>query len=191
TLVQSNTGEQRFDFTEGTLVITLQGDVRFEPNRDLVHTNNEDIVKTIVVTSSDFDKDPVTSTVTLTITDGDIPIINTIPTVTLSESNLADGSAASTVPVSQTETIQFTNQSDNVTSFRIDPAQFNPNDTLKSNGLVVELKADPNTTGAYIGFVKDGANPEVPVFTISFSSSTVGEYTFTLLEALDHADGQA
>ncbi|MFA0349698.1 hypothetical protein AB4486_22650, partial [Vibrio sp. 10N.222.55.C6] len=35
------------------------------------------------------------------------------------------------------------------------------------------------------------ANPEVPVFTISFSTSTVGEYTFTLLEALDHADGQA
>ncbi|WP_135382856.1 retention module-containing protein [Vibrio tasmaniensis] len=191
TLVQTDTGEQRFGFTEGTLVITLQGEVRFEPNRDLVHTNNEDIVKTIVVTSSDFDKDPVTSTVTLTITDGDIPIINTIPTVTLSESNLADGSAASTVPVSQTETIQFTNQSDNVTSFRIEPSLFNTNDTLKSNGLVVELKADPNTTGAYIGFVKDGANPEVPVFTISFSTSTVGEYTFTLLEALDHADGQA
>ncbi|WP_135443267.1 retention module-containing protein [Vibrio tasmaniensis] len=191
TLVQTDTGEQRFGFTEGTLVITLQGEVRFEPNRDLVHTNNEDIVKTIVVTSSDFDKDPVTSTVTLTITDGDIPIINTIPTVTLSESNLADGSAASTVPVSQTETIQFTNQSDNVTSFRIEPSLFNPNDTLKSNGLVVELKVDPNTTGAYIGFVKDGANPEVPVFTISFSTNTVGEYTFTLLEALDHADGQA
>ncbi|MFA0297758.1 MULTISPECIES: retention module-containing protein [Vibrio] len=191
TLVQTDTGEQRFGFTEGTLVITLQGEVRFEPNRDLVHTNNEDIVKTIVVTSSDFDKDPVTSTVTLTITDGDIPIINTIPSVSLSESNLTDGSAASNAPVSQTETIQFTNQSDDVVKFRIDPAQFNPNDTLKSNGLVVELKADPNTTGAYIGFVKDGANPEVPVFTISFSTSTVGEYTFTLLEALDHADGQA
>ncbi|MFA0611617.1 cadherin-like domain-containing protein, partial [Vibrio sp. 10N.222.49.B4] len=122
---------------------------------------------------------------------GDIPIINTIPSVTLSESNLTDGSAASTVPVSQTETIQFTNQSDNVTSFRIEPNQFNTNGLLKSNGLVVELKADPNTTGGYIGFVKDGANPEVPVFTISFSTSTVGEYTFTLLEALDHADGQA
>ncbi|MEZ9443540.1 retention module-containing protein [Vibrio sp. 10N.286.49.C3] len=191
TLIQTDTGEQRFGFTEGTLVITLQGEVRFESNRDLVHTNNEDIVKTIVVTSSDFDKDPVTSTVTLTITDGDIPIINTIPSVTLSESNLTDGSAASTVPVSQTETIQFTNQSDNVTSFRIEPNQFNTNGLLKSNGLVVELKADPNTTGGYIGFVKDGANPEVPVFTISFSTSTVGEYTFTLLEALDHADGQA
>ncbi|MGF1839615.1 cadherin-like domain-containing protein, partial [Vibrio atlanticus] len=191
TLVQTDTGEQRFGFTEGTLVITLQGEVRFEPNRDLVHTNNEDIVKTIVVTSSDFDKDPVTSTVKLTITDGDIPTINTIPSVTLSESNLTDGSAASTAPVSQTETITFTNQSDNVTSFRIDPSLFNTNDTLKSNGLVVELKADPNTTGGYIGFVKDGANPEVPVFTISFSTSTVGEYTFTLLEALDHADGQA
>ncbi|WP_133151473.1 hypothetical protein, partial [Vibrio tasmaniensis] len=161
TLVQTDTGEQRFGFTEGTLVITLQGEVRFEPNRNLDHTNNEDIVKTIVVTSSDFDKDPVTSTVKLTITDGDIPTINTIPSVTLSESNLIDGSAASNAPVSQTETIQFTNQSDNVTSFRIDPSLFNTNDTLKSNGLVVELKADPNTTGGYIGFVKDGANPEV------------------------------
>ncbi|MFA0348840.1 cadherin-like domain-containing protein, partial [Vibrio sp. 10N.222.55.C6] len=191
TLVQTDTGEQRFGFTEGTLVITLQGEVRFEPNRDLNHTSSEDIVKTIVVTSSDFDKDPVTSTITLTITDGDIPIINTIPSVTLSESNLTDGSAASNAPVSQTETIQFTNQSDNVTSFRIEPNQFNTNGLLKSNGLVVELKADPNTTGGYIGFVKDGANPEVPVFTISFSTSTVGEYTFTLLEALDHADGQA
>ncbi|WP_431306032.1 hypothetical protein, partial [Vibrio tasmaniensis] len=65
--------------------------------------------------------------------------------------------------MSQTETIQFTNQSDDVVKFRIDPAQFNTNDALKSGGLVVELKADPNTTGAYIGFVKDGANPEVPV----------------------------
>ncbi|WP_139137308.1 hypothetical protein, partial [Vibrio tasmaniensis] len=69
-----------------------------------------------------------------------IPIINTIPSVTLSEYNLTDGSAASTVPVSQTETIQFTNQSDNVTSFRIEPNQFNTNGLLKSNGLVVELK---------------------------------------------------
>ncbi|MEZ9996666.1 hypothetical protein, partial [Vibrio sp. 10N.261.48.B3] len=91
----------------------------------------------------------------------------------------------------QTETIQFTNQSDDVVKFRIDPTQFNPNDMLKSGGLAVDLRIDPQNSNQYIGFVKDGANPEVPVFTISFSSSTVGEYTFTLLEALDHADGQA
>ncbi|MFA0201122.1 retention module-containing protein, partial [Vibrio atlanticus] len=191
TLNQGLTGEQLITVPEGKLFVTLEGEIRFEPNRDLNHTSSEDIVKTIVVTSSDFDKDPVTSTVTLTITDGDIPIINTIPSVTLSESNLADGSAASTVPVSQTEIIQFTNQSDDVVKFRIDPAQFNTNDALKSGGLAVELRVDPQNSNQYIGFVKDGSNPEVPVFTISFSTSTVGEYTFTLLEALDHADGQA
>ncbi|MFA0707974.1 hypothetical protein AB4653_19860, partial [Vibrio sp. 10N.222.48.A3] len=191
TLNQGLTGEQLITVPEGKLFVTLEGEIRFEPNRDLNHTSSEDIVKTIVVTSSDFDKDPVTSTVTLTITDGDIPIINTIPSVTLSESNLADGSAVSTVPVSQTEIIQFTNQSDDVVKFRIDPAQFNTNDALKSGGLAVELRVDPQNSNQYIGFVKDGSNPEVPVFTISFSTSTVGEYTFTLLEALDHADGQA
>uniref|UniRef100_UPI0038F72A70 hypothetical protein n=1 Tax=Streptomyces galilaeus TaxID=33899 RepID=UPI0038F72A70 len=71
-------------------------------------------MKSIVVTSSDFDKDSVTSTVTLTITDGDIPTIDVIPTVSLSETNLSDGSNPSGSAVSQTETITFTNQSDDV-----------------------------------------------------------------------------
>ncbi|MDH6028078.1 hypothetical protein, partial [Vibrio splendidus] len=93
TLDQSDNGEQQFSFTEGELFITLQGDVRFEPNRNLDHTLSEDIVKSIVVTSSDLDNDVVTSTVTLTITDGDIPTIDAVPSVTLSEINLADGSA--------------------------------------------------------------------------------------------------
>ncbi|WP_141677156.1 hypothetical protein, partial [Vibrio cyclitrophicus] len=53
TLDQNENGEQQFSFTEGELFITLQGEVRFEPNRDLDHRLNEDIVKSIVVTSSD------------------------------------------------------------------------------------------------------------------------------------------
>ena len=57
----------------------LQGEVRFEPNRNLDHTASEDIVKSIVVTSSDSDNDVLTSTVTLTITDGDIPTIDAVP----------------------------------------------------------------------------------------------------------------
>ncbi|MEZ9549602.1 hypothetical protein, partial [Vibrio crassostreae] len=113
TLDQNNTGEQKFVVAEGSLYITIQGDVRFEPNRNLDHTSG-DIVKQIEVTSSDFDKDTVTSTVTLTITDGDIPTIDTVPSVTLSETNLADGSAPSSGAVSQTETLTFTNQSDDV-----------------------------------------------------------------------------
>ncbi|PME69575.1 retention module-containing protein [Vibrio sp. 10N.286.55.C11] len=190
TLDQNNTGEQKFVVAEGSLYITIQGDVRFEPNRNLDHTNG-DIVKQIEVTSSDFDKDTVTSTVTLTITDGDIPTIDTVPSVTLSETNLADGSAPSSGAVSQTETLTFTNQSDDVTRFRLEPTEFNVGGALKSNGFVVEIKEDSANPGTYIGFITDGSNAEIPVFTISFSTSTLGEYTFTLLEALDHADGLA
>ncbi|MCC5515574.1 retention module-containing protein [Vibrio splendidus] len=189
TLDQNDTGEQKFVFSEGSLFITLQGEVRFEPNRNLDHTASEDIVKSIVVTSSDFDNDPVTATVTLTITDGDIPTIDAVPSVTLSETNLSDGSAPSGSAVSQTETITFTNQSDDVASFRIEPTEFNVGGALKSNGFSVEIKEDSANPGTYIGFIADGSNAEVPVFTIAFSTSTLGEYTFTLLEALDHADG--
>ncbi|MFA0097970.1 retention module-containing protein [Vibrio splendidus] len=189
TLDQNDTGEQKFVFTEGSLFITLQGEVRFEPNRNLNHTASEDIVKSIVVTSSDLDNDVLTSTVTLTITDGDIPTIDAVPSVTLSEANLADGSTPSGGAVSQTETITFTNQSDDVTSFRIEPTEFNVGGALKSNGFAVEIKEDSANPGTYIGFITNGSNAEVPVFTISFSTTTLGEYTFTLLEALDHVDG--
>ncbi|TKF71745.1 retention module-containing protein, partial [Vibrio sp. F13] len=191
TLDQNDNGEQQFSFTEGELFITLQGDVRFEPNRNLDHTLNEDIVKSIVVTSSDSDNDVLTSTVTLTITDGDIPTIDNVPTVNLSETNLSDGSAPSGSAVSSTQTITYTTQSDDVTSFRIEPTEFNVGGALTSNGLAVELKADPTTPGGYIGFVTDGSNVETNVFTISFSDTNLGQYTFTLLEALDHADGLA
>ena len=143
------------------------------------------------MTSSDSDNDVLTSTVTLTITDGDIPTIDAVPSVTLSETNLADGSTPSGSAVSQTETITFTNQSDDVASFRIEPTEFNVGVcALKSNGFAVEIKEDSANPGSYIGFITDGSGAEVPVFTIAFSTSTLGEYTFTLLEALDHADGQ-
>ncbi len=97
TLDQTDNGEQQFSFTEGELFITLEGEVRFEPNRNLDHSVSEDIVKSIVVTSNDSDNDTVTSTVTLTITDGDIPTIDAVPSVTLSETNLADGSTQAAV----------------------------------------------------------------------------------------------
>ncbi|MEZ9909238.1 cadherin-like domain-containing protein, partial [Vibrio sp. 10N.261.51.A3] len=189
TLDQNIAGEQQFIFAEGKLYITLEGEVRFEPNRDLDHTAG-DIVKSIVVTSSDFDKDSVTSTVTLTITDGDIPTIDVIPTVSLSETKLTDGSAPSGSAVSQTETITFTNQSDDVVRFRLEPTEFNTNDALTSNGLAVELREDPQGSGNYIGFTTSSSNAVTTVFTLSFSGTTLGEYTFTLIEALDHQDAR-
>ena len=74
TLDPTNAGEQKFTFTEGDLYVTIEGNVRFEPNRDLDHKGG-DIVKSLVFTSSDGDVDVETATVTLTITDGDIPTI--------------------------------------------------------------------------------------------------------------------
>ncbi len=140
-LVQTNTGEQEFVFTEGSLFINLEGDVRFEPNRNLDHSAG-DIVKTITVTSEDKDGDIVTSTVTPTVADGAPPVIDTIPTVALVEANLLDGSSPN-LPVSQTEMITFTEGSDDLSHFRIDTSQFNTSDDLKADGLVVQLKKDP------------------------------------------------
>ncbi len=188
TLDQTDNGEQQFSFTEGELFITLEGEVRFEPNRNLDHTVSEDIVKSIVVTSSDGDVDVETATVVLTITDGDIPTIESVPSVTLSETQLVDGSTPSGSAVSQTETISFTNQSDDVEKFRIEPTEFNVGGALTSNNIAVELKEDPADSGIYTGFIDDGGT-DVPVFSLNFSGTTLGEYTFTLLEALDHADG--
>ncbi|MGR5559952.1 hypothetical protein ACQKQC_27185, partial [Vibrio fortis] len=188
TLDQTDSSEQEFNFAEGSLFITTQGEVRFEPNRDLDHSAG-DIVKNIVVTSSDGDSDELTSTVTLTITDGDVPTIDVIPPVSLSESDLADGSAPSVSAVSQTETISFTNQSDDVDHFRIATDEFNPSGTLTSNGLAVELREFPEDSGQYTGFTTNALNQEVEVFTLKFDDVVLGRYTFTLLEALDHQDG--
>ncbi|MGR5559956.1 hypothetical protein ACQKQC_27205, partial [Vibrio fortis] len=186
TLDPTITGEQKFSFTEGDLYVTIEGNVRFEPNRDLDHESG-DIVKSLVFTSSDGDVDVETATVTLTITDGDIPTIESVPSVTLAEAGLAEGSSPIVGAVNQTETISFTNQSDNVEKFRLEPTEFNTDNLLKSDGLIIELREEPTGSGNYIGFTTDISNVETTVFTLDFSSTTLGEYTFTLLEPIDHA----
>ncbi|MGF1720715.1 retention module-containing protein [Vibrio kyushuensis] len=194
TLEQSIASEQAFDFPEGTLYVTLAGEVRFEPNRDLDHSKG-DIVKSIVITSSDGDKDVVTSKVTLTIKDGDNPEINAIPSVELSEANLDDGSSPNVTSASVTASITYTQGSDDVSHFRIASDEFNADGSLTSNGLVVELKEEPADSGQYVGFTKDAQGQEAQVFTIAFNnyadanSSDRGNYTFTLIEAIDHPEG--
>ncbi|MEF1183499.1 cadherin-like domain-containing protein [Vibrio sinaloensis] len=186
-LDQNVTGEQKFDYPEGSLYITLDGEMRFEPNRDLDHSAG-DIVKGIVVTSGDFDKDSVSATVTLTVQDGDDPVINTVPSVSLSESQLADGSAPSGSAVQATGTISYTEGSDNLSHFRLEPTEFNTDGSLKSNGLVIELREEPADSGQYIGFTTSANGVETNVFTLSFDGTNKGDYTFTLIEAIDHAN---
>ncbi|MEF1229854.1 hypothetical protein QTO02_20595, partial [Vibrio fortis] len=189
TLDPTITGEQKFSFTEGDLYVTIEGNVRFEPNRDLDHESG-DIVKSLVFTSSDGDVDGETATVTLTITDGDIPTIESVPSVTLAEAGLAEGSSPIVGAVNQTETISFTNQSDNVEKFRLELSEFNIDDSLKSGGLAIDLKEDPAGSGNYVGFTTSATNVETSIFTLSFSAATLGQYTFTLFENIDHEDGR-
>uniref|UniRef100_UPI001483A7BD hypothetical protein n=1 Tax=Vibrio celticus TaxID=446372 RepID=UPI001483A7BD len=151
------TGEQKFTFTEGDVFVTIEGNVRFEPNRDLDHESG-DIVKSLVFTSSDGDVDVETATVTLTIIDGDIPTIESVPSITLAEAGHADGSSPIIGAVSQTETISFTNQSDDVEKFRLELSEFNSDDSLKSDGLPIELKEDPAGSGNYVGFTTSASN---------------------------------
>ena len=179
-------GEQKFDYLEGTLYITTQGEMRFEPNRDLDHESG-DIVKSIVVTSGDFDKDSVSATITLTIQDGQDPVIDVVPLVSLSEANLADGSMPSGSPVEATGTISYTEGSDNLSHFRLEPSEFNSDDSLTSNGLTVELREEPADSGHYIGFTTSNG-VETTVFTLEFDSTNKADYTFILIEALDHAN---
>ncbi|MEZ9856136.1 hypothetical protein AB4347_19255, partial [Vibrio breoganii] len=183
------TGEQKFTFTEGDVFVTIEGNVRFEPNRDLDHEDG-DIVKSLVFTSSDGDVDVETATVTLTIIDGDIPTIESVPSIALAEADLADGSSPIMGAVSQTETISFTHQSDNVEKFRLEPTEFNTDNSLKSDGLPIDLKEDPTGSGNYVGFTTSASNVETQIFTLSFSAATLGQYTFTLLENIDHEDGR-
>ena len=189
TLDPTITGEQKFTFTEGDVFVTIEGNVRFEPNRDLDHESG-DIVKSLVFTSSDGDVDVETATVTLTIIDGDIPTIESVPSIALAEADLTDGSSPIMGAVSQTETISFTHQSDDVEKFRLEPSEFNSDDSLKSDGLPIDLKEAPAGSGNYVGFTTNASNVEIQIFTLSFSSATLGQYTFTLLENIDHEDGR-
>ncbi|MFA0059342.1 retention module-containing protein, partial [Vibrio cyclitrophicus] len=180
---------QTFSFTEGVVTISLNGDFSFEVARDIDHSSSETVVKQFSFLAEDGDGDIDTSSLELSITDGQNPAIDLIPPVTLSETDVADGSAPSGSAVSATETITFTAGSDDVASFRIEPTEFNVGGALTSNGFAVEIKEDSANPGTYIGFITDGSNTEIPVFAISFSTTTLGEYSFTLLEALDHVDG--
>ena len=185
TLDQNDTGEQEFQFLEGSLFVTLDGDVRFEPNRNLDQTDG-DIVKTVVLTSSDGDVDVDTATVVLTITDGDDPTIDNVPSVTLDESGLIDGSAPSGVSVDSKNTISFTEASDDVARIEVVVGQFNRDDSLTSNGLIVEIREEPEGSGSYLGYTTDVSNVETPVFTLTFDQTNIGDFTFVLLEAFDH-----
>ncbi|MEF1230148.1 hypothetical protein QTO02_22150, partial [Vibrio fortis] len=185
TLDQNDTGEQEFQFLEGSLFVTLDGDVRFEPNRNLDQTDG-DIVKTVVLTSSDGDVDVDTATVVLTITDGDDPTIDNVPSVTLDESGLIDGSAPSGVSVDSNNSISFTEASDDVARIEVVVGRFNRDDSLTSNGLIVEIREEPTGSGRYLGFTTDVSNTETPVFTLTFDQTNIGDFTFVLLEAFDH-----
>ncbi|WP_133153796.1 retention module-containing protein, partial [Vibrio sp. 10N.261.55.A7] len=124
---------QTFEFTEGTLSISLNGEFEFSVARDIDHSQNETITEQFVFTAKDADGDIDTATVDLSITDGQDPIINTVPSVSLSETQLDDGSSSTNAPVSTSASISYAEGSDDISYFEIAVAEFNTDGALTSN----------------------------------------------------------
>ncbi|MEZ9417741.1 hypothetical protein AB4189_26815, partial [Vibrio sp. 10N.286.49.E1] len=47
----------------------------------------------------------------------------------------------------------------------------------------------PVNSGDYIAFTTNGSGTEKVIFTLDFDDTNPSQYTFTLLERLDHVDG--
>lgn len=120
----------------------------------------------------------------VTIDDGVDPTINDVPGLSLDEAQLDDGSEPINAPVEASGQINFSEGGDYVDSFKIDIDEFNNDGSLTSGGAEVELREEPAGSGNYLGFTNDGG--EKPIFTLLFDDTTLGKYTFTLIEALDH-----
>lgn len=181
-------GKTEYPVTDGTVVITADGQLSFIANSDLDHKASDTITHTIVVSVKDQDGDELTSTVTLEIADGKNPVIDSITSVDVFEAGLSDGSGVGDTDITATGTIDFTTGSDQVVAMGVDVKAFNDSSTLKSGGQDVIL--EEVSDGVYRGYITEN-NVKVDVLTIKLDQTKLGEYSVTLHQEVDHgAQGQ-
>ncbi|MGR5117647.1 cadherin-like domain-containing protein [Vibrio astriarenae] len=181
------TVEQSFSVEHGTVFMTGDGAFRFEPDRDLDHTDSENILSRVDVTATDGDGDTEVSVIDLTIVDGQIPIITGAGSVSFDETNLSDGNEPNAGALTKTGSITATVGSDDISYFELEPSEFNPDGDLLSMGQEVQLEFLGESGGirSYQGFVEVGGN-KVPVFSVELDKPALGQYEITLIEELDH-----
>ncbi|MGY3572741.1 retention module-containing protein [Vibrio paucivorans] len=183
TLDDTDATEQDFAVSDGTVYITLDGEFRFVPDRDLDHSTVDPIESTVVFTAVDGDGDTQTATIDLSIADGELPIITNVTGLSLDEAGLGDGSSPDNDHITGTGTITTTVGSDDIDHYELEPSEFNTDDSLTAQGELVRLEELPD--GSYQGYIEVGGT-KTPVFSITLDTPALGQYQFTLLEALDH-----
>ncbi|EEX94584.1 hypothetical protein VIOR3934_07879 [Vibrio orientalis CIP 102891 = ATCC 33934] len=183
-------GKTEYPVTDGKVVITPDGTLSFIPNSNVDHASNDEVKHTIVVTVTDNDGDSLTSQVELTITDGNDPVITQITEANVYEAGLGDGSGVGSTETSASGTITFETGSDSVTALKIDVAEFNGRadaDGIFSGGQRVIL--EESSDGVYRGYIivtENGVTSQVDALSITLDQSSLGNYSVTLLQELDH-----
>ncbi|MCW8336756.1 hypothetical protein, partial [Vibrio paucivorans] len=124
TLDDTDATEQDFAVSDGTVYITLDGEFRFVPDRDLDHSTVDPIESTVVFTAVDGDGDTQTATIDLSIADGELPIITNVTGLSLDEAGLGDGSSPDNDHITGTGTITTTVGSDDIARYELEPSEF-------------------------------------------------------------------
>ncbi|GAL09696.1 hypothetical protein JCM19233_673 [Vibrio astriarenae] len=192
TLNPNVTGEQSFDVEHGTLYVTIDGEMRFVPDRNLDHSESESILSSVEFTVRDSDGDERLSTVGLTTIDGQTPNIESTTPISLNEANLDDGTDPGAALISGSGVVKPVVGSDDIDHYEVDVTTFNSNGEITSMGLPVMLGSpievtDPITgdvSFVYTASVKVDNMTTVDVFQFTIDEN--GNYDFVLYESLDH-----
>ncbi|MGL6312240.1 retention module-containing protein, partial [Vibrio sp. WXL103] len=192
TLDPSIDGEQRFEVEYGTLFVTNEGAVRFVPDRNIDHSQAEQVFAEVEFTVRDNDGDEANSRVELTIVDGQGPEVDSVSSLVVNEAELADGTQSSGAVVSASGVVSVVVGSDDIDHFEIDHTQFNSLSPVNSLGQPVSMSApvevtDPDTGAVsyvYMGTVTLDNAISIDVFQITVNAD--GSYVFELYQALDH-----
>jgi len=186
------------DGTVGTEVDTQYGKITVEANGNWSYTSDptEDHTDGTLL---DTIKYIITKTDDSTTSEHDFPILVldtepsvTQPDATVDEQHLADGTTSTPVSLVVTEVLTITKGADDIKDVQFDTSTITDLNalSLKSQGSDISytLSADKHTITA-----NNGSND---VFTIVLNNptnaaGTTQSYTFTLLDTIDHADGNA
>ncbi|WP_075713746.1 retention module-containing protein, partial [Vibrio panuliri] len=145
---------------------------------------NDQVVVTFDITGADSGGNPILSPISASVTigDGEDPSFTDVPSITVNEANLTDGTATNIAETVQGSMVDMNLGSDYVKQYRLDVDAFNQQAALKSQGETITINEVENSD---LSYSYTGTNANGTVFTLVVEPD--GDYTFTLLQPIDHA----
>ncbi len=125
-------------------------------------------------------RSPISATVG--IVDGPDPDIDNVPAITINEANLANGTEVNPADTSKSSVIDLDVGSDQIKEYRLDVSAFNQQGAITAHGEVITISEVANSD---LSYSYTGSTASENVFTIEVKPN--GEYTFSLLNPIDHA----